>query len=246
MFTPAQLKMLDAPASSDGMKTRKVGSGNNARTVWYLPGQECKRRLNAAFGPGLWDREIMDSGYPWVGKVSHKGRNGDTYENHGVTASARVRLTVRGESGHECVHEDVGYCTAEASIYGAPPFEMAAKGAVTDALKRCAHAFGNMLGLALYDPDDLTGEIASERMAALTGGEKPRNLDHEKTAEFLPWVASRVEGMAPKPFIRRVCEQEIGQPTIDDLAQFDAVRDALEAGRYEWASGERIPEGVGR
>ena len=250
MFNADQIANLDATIDkpkASGMKQRTVGFGQNARDVWYMPGDECKRRLNAIFGHGNWDREVIDFRFVWEGQIEHTKRNtGETYMNHGVQAMARVRLTVRGPDGGVTVHEDVGFCDAESSARGMPPHDMAGKGAVTDGLKRAAVALGNALGLSLYD-DDPSGVEAAERMAALSG-EAPRELEWEK-ASLLTFAkmkrGAQAGDMKPGAWLALVIQEELGQPNIENMAQLDRIKAVIDSGDYDAATGERIPDGVG-
>src|SRR5262245_35094816 len=65
--------------------------------------------------------------------------------------TAKVRIIVRaGEV--RVVREGSGSCEATAATAG-QAYELALKGAETDATKRALATFGNPFGLALYDPE---------------------------------------------------------------------------------------------
>ncbi len=135
---PAVVSALEQPLDP-ALVSRRDGRGN--RQYDYIEGHTVIDQANAIFGYGGW-------GYELVGDVSLRRiekvdvRTGEVKVNYAY--SAPVRVTVNGapprtDIGFHVVTED----TPEGH-------ETAAKGAVTDGLKRALRSFGDRFGNGLY------------------------------------------------------------------------------------------------
>ena len=141
MFNEKQLKALSSPLPRSAVKSRRQGGGQ----VAYIEGQYVIDVLNSLFGFGMWDHEVREVAV--VCETQGQTRGGK--EAWEVAYRATVRLTIRGEGGQVCIHEDVGGDNSKLPSRG-EAHENALKGAVTDALKRCARCMGEQFGLSLY------------------------------------------------------------------------------------------------
>lgn len=106
--------------------------------VPYLTAWDCIERANEIFGPAGWSFDLV--GTPWVIESGVQGNASTKYE----VWAAMGRVTVAGAS-----YSDIG--TNVRSGEGSGGLEMAVKGAVSDALKRCLRLLGDQFGLVLYD-----------------------------------------------------------------------------------------------
>jgi hypothetical protein len=162
MFNTEQLDWLNAPLSSENVKTRKQAG----RTLSYLEGWVAISEANRIFGYDGWTRETV-----YCKEISRQevtiGKGGQ-YEKPGwkIGYEAKVRITVG-----ETVREGTGHGSASMTdLFDC--IESAAKEAETDAMKRGFMTFGNQFGLALYDKEQrnvsrdggLTGE-ADQKVA---------------------------------------------------------------------------------
>jgi recombination DNA repair RAD52 pathway protein len=131
-------RALHEPLHPDSVSTRQRMS--------YLEGHHVKDDLNQVFGIGGWQYEVVDLKYFGPIDVAKDDKTGFS----GATV-ATVKLTIEG-SPTPLVISDVGYGNdvsygprAEVDIW-----ELAAKEAVTDGIKRCAAKLGDRFGLCLY------------------------------------------------------------------------------------------------
>lgn len=170
--TDVDLGLLTAPFPRTAIKSRTVGGG---RSLSYVEGHTVIHRLNAATG-NCWDMQVVAIESMAIGNQT--------------VLRAHVRLSIPGLGTRE--HVGVQSIADRAG-------EDLVKGAVTDALKKCATLFG--VGLELYGPDYGSGEIESEpepktpakakdKTAALVEVASARGLD----AKRLGWVAQAVVG----------------------------------------------------
>jgi len=134
-----QRRMLDASLSREHVKQRKGGQNG----LSYVEGWHVIAEMNRIFGQGSWGYECT----PTLAN-SELLDDGDKGKRWHVTYTASCRLTVAQcldvvdhGAGHG-IDKDRGLA-----------LESAIKEACTDALKRCAKSYGNVLGLALYDRD---------------------------------------------------------------------------------------------
>ena len=126
---------LEKPVDPKLVKTRKV----QGRDVSYLEGYVVIDQANRIFGFDGWSYDVRHvSALNFGGQVAYE-------------AIVTVQVGAVGRS-------DVGYCLAQAGQNQAQAHpaqhEMAAKGAVTDALKRAFRSFGAQFGNSLYGDTD--------------------------------------------------------------------------------------------
>ena len=147
-------KELNKPLPKKAIKQREGGRG---MMLDYLEGWWVKQNANTIFGIDGWSYEAV-----WE-KMKHiplpntaKGKKTGLY-------TIPVILTVRIE-GRKVVRSDIG----STQYYGAER-EMAIKGCVTDALKRCFASFGEQFGLTLYDKGDTTAPRTTRNAGATSG-----------------------------------------------------------------------------
>jgi len=120
------------------VKSRQAGGA----TLHYIEGWQVIAEANRIFGFDGWDRETLSSNCVWMGC---------NHGEHTIAYTAKVRITVRaGET--IIVREGSGSGEARAFSPG-QAHELALKSAETDATKRALASFGNVFGLALYDPE---------------------------------------------------------------------------------------------
>lgn len=241
MFTEKQRETLAKELPEDMPDVKRDGDGHS-----YLPAHVIKARLNAVFGFGMWSTAYVAP--PAV--VCHDvvpGKNGD---NNRVVMSCCRRLTVQDGDGNTCSHEETGFHVAHAPVRLQPPFELAAKGCSSDALKRCASHFGTKFGLSLYDEDDPLGRTAAQM--AKTGGEFLRSPAQAKAELSDAAAAHRVGSDGGLPFGRwiwRVVEEVTGKTKRDEVAgeittdDYDNVRAVLP--EFCPLTGDRIPDNIG-
>lgn len=122
--TSVDWKVLRRAFPKESHKTKDIGRG---RSFTYVDGATVIRRLIQGAG-NLWSFEIV--GTPWKEKTAR-----------GEVEKVICRLTIDGTSREHVGVQELGNSGADAE----------AKGAVTDALKKCATLFG--IGLELYGPD---------------------------------------------------------------------------------------------
>jgi hypothetical protein len=113
--------------------------------------------------------------------------SGSNRGEHSVAYTAKVRITVRAGKTI-VVREGSGGGEARASSPG-QAHELALKSAETDATKRALASFGNVFGLALYDPEQ-------------NGVKKPSNAKFPSRPglEIGPWMLRSREGKATSIF----------------------------------------------
>jgi DNA recombination protein Rad52 len=136
-FSDVQITALDQPLQSKHVSQRK-GAGNFQLS--YLEGHHMIREANRIFGFDGWSRETVDVRIV----VEHTKA-----ERHGVTYTARVRITIGGLEDR-IVREGSGVGHGIDRSLG-QAHEAALKEAETDAMKRALMTFGDQFGLALYD-----------------------------------------------------------------------------------------------
>lgn len=136
-LAPAVVRALEAPLDPALVSHRK---GRANKTFPYLEGHTVIDEANAIFGYGGWGYELLgDVVLREVDTVDAK--TGEVRRFRSYTAA--VRVTVPGAQPRT----DVGYhAVAEETADG---HETAAKGAVTDGLKRALRSFGQRFGNGL-------------------------------------------------------------------------------------------------
>jgi DNA repair and recombination protein RAD52 len=122
--------------------SQRTGSGG--KSLNYLEAHYVKRTANRIFGYDGWSYVVDDLRIAGIEDIEKNGRKGVR-----VGYVAIVTVTVgevrRGDVGYGDAVEYVG-----SSI---TPHELAAKEAVSDAVKRCFASWGDQFGLVLYDKD---------------------------------------------------------------------------------------------
>lgn len=132
-FTTEQIEMLKKPIDPSRVQRR---AGFRGQQFEYLPIHDIVETANRIFGFGGWQREIRR-----LEKVYQEETEG--VYSVGYLCEYRVRVG-------EVVHEDVGFGSSSNQPDLAQAHEMAVKGAVSDAIKRCFRVFGDQFGLSLY------------------------------------------------------------------------------------------------
>lgn len=113
--------------------------GPGGKPVPYLAGEAAVDLANLTFGYDGWSNEMKDMSLDWLEEKK------PGLWSCGVTVVMKVTLTTGG------AREDVGCWSCECKTKG-EALELARKGAVTDALKRCLRLFGHRLGNGLKAP----------------------------------------------------------------------------------------------
>lgn len=133
-------KLLNEPIDRADVRTRKGGGG---RDLSYIDGYYVFSEMNRIFGNMRWGYYV--NSLEVVSEIAG--------EKHSVCYRALVSLSVDipGGDGSHTIN-DVGFGHGLDRSPG-QAHESAGKEAVTDAVKRCARALGNRLGLALYDKE---------------------------------------------------------------------------------------------
>ena len=137
---------LAKPLPANEIAHRKQGN----RQVPFLPAHTAISHANEVFGHLGWNMHVLDvkpACQPW----QSKSRNGRVL--HNVCYIAHVRIDVHDEHGRVlCVKEDAGVCDGSGITIG-DAINMAAKGAVSDGMKRALRQLGDYFGNVLYDDD---------------------------------------------------------------------------------------------
>lgn len=130
----------DKPLKSGWIKQREVGGG---REEDYIDGAYVIKMLNHLFPCG-WSKHIK--------AINILDESKNNRGNHVITAECHMVLKIHPWGDVLIEQEDVGSVEMFAPSRGGA-MSNARKGAVTDALKRCAKSLGNSFGLALsMDP----------------------------------------------------------------------------------------------
>lgn len=137
-FTDTQISQLRAKLDSRHVRTRT----SNGSSLSYVEGWHVIAEANRIFGYDAWDRRTIATSCIWTAV-----KGGD----HHAAYVAKVRVTVRAGDVN-IIREGSGSGEAAAPTPG-QAHELALKGAETDATKRALTTFGNLFGLALYDPE---------------------------------------------------------------------------------------------
>ena len=126
--------LLAKPVHPDNLSHK---TGSNGRQVPYISHRNMFAIANGIFGRTGWTYEVLD--LPQLQTLGDQ-----------AMYQTRVRVTL-SESG--LTRTEVGSCTVNTSRDGKlvnEAVEHAAKGAVTDAVKRALHGLGPAFGLDLY------------------------------------------------------------------------------------------------
>jgi len=134
--------MLNKPLPKNAIKQREGGGG---MMLDYLEGWWAIQNANRIFGIGNWSYEpVFEQMKHIILPDTKKGKKTGLYI---IPVVLKVYI-----DGEEIVRSDIG----TTQYYGEESKEMAIKGCVTDALKRCLRTFGEQFGLLLYDKGDTT------------------------------------------------------------------------------------------
>ena len=130
-------KELNKPLPKEVIKQREGGRG---MMLDYLEGWWVKQNANRIFGINKWSfKPVWEQMKHIPLPKTLKGKTTGLY-------TVPIILTVNID-GVETERSDIG----STQYYGDEGKEMAIKGCVTDALKRCFSSFGEQFGLSLYD-----------------------------------------------------------------------------------------------
>lgn len=135
-------KLLDAKIPREAVSQREAGNGVK---LDYLSSYYVIARLNEVLGQGNWGYTINELKLVYQGEV--EGKYGSVFSAH-YLAQVALYATIDKRTVH---FSEVGYGDGTDKKSPGKPHELAAKEAVTDAVKRCAKNLGMSLGLALYD-----------------------------------------------------------------------------------------------
>lgn len=174
-LTPEQIEALKKPLDQARIQKRM---GFRGIQLEYLPIHDIIETANRIFGYGGWQREIRR-----LEKVYQDETEG-AY-SVGYLCEYRVRVG-------EIVHEDVGFGSSSNQPDLAQAHEIAVKGAVSDALKRCFRAFGDQFGLSLYKKHEVEEappsgpRLATEaQLARLRKALRAHNLQEAALIEYI-------------------------------------------------------------
>ncbi len=237
---PAVVNALEQPLDP-ALVSRRDGRGN--RQYDYIEGHTVIDQANRIFGYGGW-------GYELVGDVSLRRiekvdvRTGEVKVNYAY--SAPVRVTVNGAPSRT----DIGFhVVTEDTPEG---HETAAKGAVTDGLKRALRSFGDRFGNGLYgDQPTANGRPRTQAPANANGNSgqgnnrNGNNGNGRREGSYLQQLRGRLIALgAEQGFgedqVREAVKKQTGKE-LDDLPARDLkplvegaarkVNEAMEAER---------------
>lgn len=164
-FSEEVLAELNKEPDSRDVKSRDVYFGRKKETAYYLDGNAVIQELNRIFRPDGWSFEI-DEAYDYDVQ--------DRTDNQGQVFKqrmfyARGKLHIYQDGKHVVTREGAGTNTAESDVPGT--MEKAAKGAVTNALKKAALTIGPIFGLNLNSNGrtGAGGQRSQPRQASQTG-----------------------------------------------------------------------------
>ena len=133
--------MLSEPVPPIFIKSRTTELDGKKKTLSYVDLPYIIDTANRIFGYHGWEKHVLS-----MERLEHKF----SQNKHTVVMLAKVSV-----SRAKNVRESYGISSATSySLHDA--YEVAVKGAETDALKRCFVTFGNIFGLSLYKSEHLT------------------------------------------------------------------------------------------
>ena len=214
--TPAAVLAAVDPiteALSQPLDPRRVSTrrGSGSQQLSYLQAHDVKRTANRIFGYGGWSYSVESLDVISEEPVERNGRKGFR-----VGYRATVTASVVIDNYRNIQRGDVGYGDAvEYTGSRITPHELAAKEAVSDALKRCLASFGDQFGLCLYGDDPAPAEPEPEPAPAAPASPVP---------------------MAPARLFKEMGEKLIaaGFDRDDVLAACKAEKDAHGGYRMAW------------
>ena len=180
-----EIAALEQPLNARHVSQRKGAGG---MTLDYIQAHHAIREANRIFGHDGWSRETREVRHVWTGD-----RRGKT----AVACIATVRVHALG------VHRDgTGYGDGLGPDEGVA-FELAAKEAESDAMKRALMTFGDPFGLALYDKE--RKHVSDEPEPVTDDDVKRVCVDLESCADAKELKA---EWIAHNPVIRRMTDEQ--------------------------------------
>jgi DNA recombination protein Rad52 len=202
-------KQLDAKIPRSAVSLR---DGGGPKKLSYLEGWYVIARLNEVLGQGNWSYEIASMQLVHSGEVNGK---------QSVHYIAQVMLKAHlgnGQDARQVYFSDVGYGDGTDKYNIGKAHELAAKEAVTDAVKRCAKNLGMSLGLALYDKSQENVDDEEKPETVQAGGSKDT-----KAAAMGPVRSNSAETVSPGatqsaigPYPKG--DRKLGNTKIGDLA----------------------------
>ena len=225
---PAVVSALEQPLDP-ALVSRRDGRGS--RQYDYIEGHTVIDQANRIFGYGGW-------GYDLVGDVSLRRiekvdvRTGELKVNYAYCAPVRVSVVgapPRTDIGFHIVTED----TPEGH-------ETAAKGAVTDGLKRALRSFGDRFGNGLYgDQPSANGRAGAPPSNARGNGSNGQgnNSNGRREGSYLQQMRARLIDLGAKQGLRRGPSAGVGEEA-DGEGPGRPARQGPQA-----TGGERRPQG---
>ena len=212
---PAVVHALEQPLDPS-LVSRRDGRGN--RQYDYIEGHTVIDQANAIFGYGGWGYELCgDVSLRRIEKVDV--RTGEVKVNYAYSAPVRVSVVgapPRTDIGFHVVTED----TPEGH-------ETAAKGAVTDGLKRALRSFGDRFGNGLYgDQPTANGRPRAQAPANASGNSNQgSNGNGRRDGSYLQQLRGRLIALgAEQGFeetqVREAVKKQTGKE-LDDLPARD-------------------------
>lgn len=185
---------FDKPIPRSVISKREGGGGS---TLDYLEGHYVISRLNKVFGNLNWSKEV---------NVIEKEKEitKDRYDKdcYNYTVVVKVKLFIQINAIYT-FKEDIGSCSGTSRKSFGDALELAYKGAVTDALKRCAKDLGMSFGLALYDKEQTNvvedDEISDKKIVTEVINKdyffKDGKLDESKANAYAKYVKLYIQGI---------------------------------------------------
>jgi DNA recombination protein Rad52 len=166
-------EILDAPIDPSRVKTSPEKFGS------WIESHDAIRTANEIFGYDGWQSKVES--LECVGEEEHGEKNGKP--GYQVGYRAVVSVSIEGVA-----HDDTGF--GSDVVYGSRVLahELAAKEAVSDAVKRCLRHWGNQFGLSLYNkdaPTNKTPKQSQDEKEILTGLQGMTGLYPEDPGDFV-------------------------------------------------------------
>lgn len=212
------LAKLNDPLDPTRVKKRE---GSGGRSLSYLEGHDVIRTANEIFGIGGWSYSLQKltclGTEDFIGSNNRKGIR--------VAYCAELEVTVMtGTDLGRATYGDVGY--GDAVEYGGSiltPHELAAKEAVTDALKRALKNLGDQFGLCLYDKHAPEHGGRAKTAATGLGGSGGGVGDEGKVGATVPSAVAPTEKQVA--YLRRLMNEngvtDLGKP-VESLTKAEA------------------------
>ena len=166
---PRSDSVLDITLLSKGTSKKDIRKrqGPAGMSFSYIPWNKVAQRMNEAFGPANWSREIIE----------REIFDGGTSAKPTKEVVVVVRVTTP-----QAISEAYGGSTW---FVNSGSFSDAAQSAVSKAFRRCCAPFG--IGLDLYDGDDEDGasEEVNDARTAMTSCIKQLGISNKKALELL-------------------------------------------------------------